>query len=250
MLDSFKDVLTKDIELNSVKSALTKDIPMNSVKEVLTKDIEFGNLLEMEDEIKKLKSLLATEVKLKEFLVQEVDIKKMFSTEERMRIKSEVEPQDVETKTIKLPPYNGALVETLQKEQKGILFIYKELMSNAKDRNYAQVEQRLIQFSTVLKTHYAYADKELYAYLKCYIHNRFPKREKAFNELSLEMKNISIEAFFSLTQSPNIPLNDDTYENFINEFILLGDQIKNRVQREETVLFEMYKQSNEAREIS
>jgi len=260
MLDSVKDVLTKDIDIDSVKEVLTKDIDMESVKEVLTKDIELGKLLEMEAEINKLKKLLATEVKLKEFLVQEIDIKKMFfnSSKEVPEMDSEkdseikIKPQtEVEVKrVIKLPPYDNTLIDTLRKEHTGILFIYKELMRYAENRNYSQVEQRLMQFSTVMKEHYAFADKELYSYLKCFIQIKYPKREKAFNELSLEMKNISIEAFFSVTQSPNIPLRDDTYDNFISEFMHLGEQIKKRIEREESVLFKMYEESHEARDIS
>lgn len=259
MLDTFKDVLTKDIELDSVKEILTKDIPLSAVKEVLTKDIELGNLLEMEGEIKALKNLLATEIKLKEFLVQEIDIKKMFSRQTNDADEKELSKENVDTRdkqkqvikeSMKLPPYDGVLIDTLRKEQIGVVFIYKELMRYAKDRNYAQVEKRLAQFSTIMKEHYAYADKELYSYLKSYIKIKYPRRARAFNELSLEMKNISIEAFFSITQSPNIPLSDDTYDRFIAEFLLIGDQINNRIKREEAVLFKMYEESNAAREIS
>jgi len=261
MLDSFKDVLTKDIELDSVKGVLTQEIPLSAVKKVLTKDIELGNLLEMEEEIKALKKLLESEVKLKEFLVQEIDIKKMFFADSKDTNSSEEESIQenivasekldlVIKEKIMLPPYDSVLIDTLRKEQTGIVFIYKELMRYAKDKNYAQVDKCLAQFSTIMKEHYAHADKELYSYLKSYIQIKYPMREKAFNALSLEMKNISIEIFFSLTQSPNIPLNDETYDCFIAEFLLIGDQINNRIKREETVLFKMYEESNAARDIS
>lgn len=241
MLDTVKDVLTKDIDLASVKKALTTDIDLNDI-------------LEMEEEVKKLKKLLATEVKLKEFLVQEIDIKKMFSSEEVVE-SSDEEPTELIGETItqqvkKLPIHDSSLIDSLLKEQKGILFIYKELMRYAREKNYSQVATRLEQFSNVMKMHYTREEKELYAYLRTYIQLKFPKRVKAFTELSLEMKNISIETFFSITQSPSIPLDDNTYDEFIKEFVLLGEHVNKRIEREQSVLFPMYEESNRARDLS
>jgi iron-sulfur cluster repair protein YtfE (RIC family) len=94
------------------------------------------------------------------------------------------------------------------------------------------------------------SDKELYSYLKAFIHQRYPNREKAFTELSLEMKNISISIFFTLTQSYNLPLNESTHDGFVKEFELLGVQLEDRISREERVLFPMYEKSRELKDIS
>ncbi len=78
---------------------------------------------------------------------------------------------------------------------------------------------------------------------------RYPNHERAFNELCIEMKNISIDVFFSISQSPNLPINDNNYNNFMKEFKLLGKLIRRRIHREDTVLFVMYEESNEARDL-
>lgn len=258
MLDSVKDILTKEIDLNEI---LDKEIETKHVKEFLAQEIE----------IKRLKELLATEIKLKEFLIQEIDIKTMFSTsekEEQEKAAMEGESQQaakveidntpnvdkpVQKKRavpVKLPPYDFALLESLSKEQEEILFVHSEIMKFAKAKQYSSVMGRLEYLSSMLKGHFQRSDKELYSYLRTFIQQRYPKREKAFTELSLEMKNISIEVFFSLAQSPNIPVNDNSVDGFIKEFDRVGTLLDRRIHREETVLFVMYEESNEAVSIS
>ena len=251
MLDSVKEILTKEYDISEI---LEKEIETKHLKEFLAQEIE----------IKKLKELLATEIKLKEFLIQEIDIKKMFSSSEQATAETDskdTENQRVETKPaainpvkkekhIMLPPYDYTLIESLNKSYEEILFVHGEIMKFAESRKYESVASRLDYFSTMIKAHFQRADKELYSYLKMFIQQKYPKREKAFTELSLEMKNISIEIFFSLTQSPNIPVNEASREKFLKEFHYLGELLDRRIHREETVLFVMYEESNEALDIS
>lgn len=252
MLDSVKDILTKDIDLNEI---LDKEIETKHLKEFLAQEIE----------IKRLKELLATEIKLKEFLIQEIDIKTMFTSKEKAEIEQkddvventtearsdQTQKETAKTKQkIKLPPYDYSLLETLKKEQEEFLFVHSEIMKFAEAKQYSSVMGRLEYLSTMLKAHFQRSDKELYSYLRTFIQQRYPKREKAFTELCLEMKNISIEVFFTLTQSPNIPVNDNTVEAFVKEFDRLGTLLDQRIHREETVLFVMYEESNEAVNIS
>ncbi|KAG1663464.1 hypothetical protein GQR58_020400 [Nymphon striatum] len=281
MLDSVKEILTKEIDLNDV---LEKEIDTKHLKKFLAQEIE----------IKKLKELLATEVKLKEFLVQEIDIKKMFSGSEQEKAEKEeaeyksinkavsdnnlkkldagiakgnskeslnkVSKKDVskevnsekelEQNRKKLPPYDYALIKTLEDEQRELMFIYKEMMKHADAEQYNAAAGRLEAFSSRIKAHFHKADKELYSYLRTFIQLKYPKRERAFNELNLEMKNISIEIFFSITQSPFIPVSARTRDEFIKEFSHLGKLLETRIHREETVLHVMYEESNEATDIS
>ena len=233
---------------------------LGSVKEILTREVNIKEFLEMEIEVKKLKQLLETEIKLKEFLIQEIDIKHLFSVHDQekalkvVKIDNSKQPQLLEkpVKTAKklLPPFDYSLVDSLRKDHKEILFIYNEMMKYAAAKDYPKVTGRLELFSRKIREHYQKADVDLYAYLKCHIQQKYPKREKAFTELSLEMKNISIEIFFTISQSTNIPLNDKRYDGFIKEFTHLGEQLNKRIDREESVLFMMYKKCNEALDIS
>jgi len=273
MLDSVKDILTKEIGIHSV---LEKVIETKHLKKFLAQEIE----------IKKLKDLLATEIKLKEFLVQEIDIKKMFSSNAQAKLdKEESEYKSInkavsdnnlkildaggtkeeakdksskkkESEKIvndglkKLPPFDYVLIQTLQEEQRELMFIYKEMMKHVEAEQYNAAEGRLEAFSSRIKAHFHKADKELYSYLRIFIQLKYPKRERAFNELNLEMKNISIEIFFSITQSPFIPVNARNRDEFIKEFTHLGKLLERRIHREETVMHVMYDESNGAKDIS
>lgn len=272
MLDSVKEILTKDIDISDV---FEKEIDTKHLKKFLAQEIE----------IKKLKELLATEVKLKEFLVQEIDVKKMFAANEQAK-QSRIEKEEAEYKTIteavsasnleksghgaskvnkvvkdnskktlsrapkKIPPYDYMLVKTLEEEQAELMFVFQEMMRHAEAEQYDAAAGRLEAFSSKVKAHFHKADKELYSYLKAFIQVKYPKRERAFNELSLEMKNISIEVFFSITQSPFIPINARSRKEFIKEFSHLGELLQRRIHREETVLHVMYEESNDVTDIS
>jgi len=232
----------------------------DSVKEVLNKDlgpVEVKKFLEMELEIKKLKGLLETEVKLKEFLLLEVDVKRLMPSNavtpinkqynRRSDDKNNATPNNP---TSMLPTYDIGLIETLQKDHRELLFIYAGIMANAEAKKYTLVAEQLELFSARFTEYIHVADKGLYGYLKDYIKLKYPKRIKAFNELSLEMKNLYLSVFYSLNQSPNVPFNEKTYDGFIHEFGLLGEQLRERIEREEKVLFEMYEKSHQAVEVS
>jgi len=270
MLETVKEVLTKEIEIKDVKEVLTKDID--------TKPIH--DFLEMEVEITRLKEMLATEVKLKEFLLQEVDIKSFFSAKQEemimpseMNVEDEIRTKDpafvdaaeevdgivskaneteinAEPPKSMLPVYDLGLLGTLRNDQKEILFIYNEIMRFTKEKKYQLAADHLEKLTSRITAHFHMSDKELYTYLKAYVHQIYPKREKAFTELSLEMKNISISIFYSLTQSPNFPINSSNYDAFIPEFRHLGEQLQDRINREEKVLFPMYEKSRELKSIS
>jgi len=143
-----------------------------------------------------------------------------------------------------LPGFDYTLIESLAEEHKKIRIIYNKVMSAAVDKQYALVDYELGEFSVAIRDHYRKADNELYSYIKTFIQIKFPKREKAFTQLSVEMKNIAIEIFYIMTQSPNLPLTGQTYSEFMVEFLRIGKIMNERIIREETVLFKMYAQTN------
>lgn len=263
MLDSVKDVLTKEVD---VKGILTHEV---DVKGILTKEVNVKEFLEMEIELTKLKEVLATEIKLKEFLVQEIDLGKLLSkessekaeySEQEDALENHVEESIDEQNTnmvvaedpIKrdLPAYDFSLIDTLHDEHKSIRLIFNKIMSFAIEKDYEKVAGQLEIFNSEIRKHYQRADIELYSYLKTYVQIKYPKREKAFTQLSLEMKNLSIEIYYIISQSPNIPLTEKTYNGFMKEFMSVGKLLNERILREESVLFKMYQQTNAAKDIS
>lgn len=256
MLDSVKDVLTQEVD----------------VKGILTKEVNVKEFLEMEIELTKLKELLATEIKLKEFLVQEIDLGNLLSkspskpkneTTKQLgsdnEIDSSSDSQLVETqqKAIQkieikrdLPAYNYTLIDTLHGEHKRIRMIFNRIMSFAIEKDYEKVAGQLEIFNSEIRQHYQRADVDLYAYLKTYVQIKYPRREKAFTQLSLEMKNLSIEIYYTISQSPNIPLTEKSYQGFMKDFMAVGKLLNERILREESVLFKMYQQTHAAKDIS
>ena len=230
---------------DSVKEALNKDINPSDVKK----------FLEMEVEIKKLKELLETEVKLKEFLLQEVDVKRLMPANAKMSVKhfndrrSDDRNRSMSTPSSLLPAYDLGLIKTLQKDHQELLFIYAGLMTHAENKKYELVVEQLSLFSERFTEYFHVADRGLYGYLKTYIKLKQPKRQKAFSALNLEMKNLYLSIFYSLNQSSNVPFNENSYEGFIEEFRFVGEQLKERIEREESVLFKMYEESHQAKDI-
>jgi len=224
---------------------------LDSVKEVLNKDIsarEIKKVLEMEIEIKRLKELLETEIKLKEFLLQEIDVKSLVSKKSNDQLETKLEKKSVEKPKL-LPAYDIGLIESLQKDHRELLFIYAGIMANAEMKKYKLVAEQLGLFSARFTDYFNVAEKGLYSYLTRYIKQKYPKRTRAFSELSLEMKNIYISIFYSLNQSPNVPFNEKTHDAFIHEFEALGEQLNDRINREKKVLFKMYEKSHQAEDI-
>ena len=279
MLSSVKDILTKEVD---VKEFLAMEIELTKLKQLLSTEIKVKEFLEMEVELTNLKQLLSTEIKLKEFLVQEIDLKSFLSNKSpadseieskssdkfvdeisigEMDFSSDLEPSvEVITdatelpsqKKVKrdLPAHDYSLIDTLNEEHKKIRFVYNRLMSFTIEKDYSKVAGQLEIFNGEIREHYQKADTNLYAYLKTYVQIKYPQREKAFAQLNLEMKNISIEIFYIISQSPNIPLTEKTYNAFMKEFMAVGKLMNERINQEKSLLFKMYEQTNTAKSIS
>lgn len=227
----------------------------DSVKEVLNKEIttsEVKKVLEMEIEIQKLKNLLEAEVKLKEFLLQEIDVKSIISKAAKPGTDqngTENNKKPLLNDKPLLPAYDLGLISTLQKDHRELLFIYAGIMKNAENKKYELVGEQISLFNERFTEYFHIADKGLYGYLKAYIQLKQPKRKRAFSALSLEMKNLYLSIFYSLTQSPNMPFSEKTHDAFIQEYRSVGEQLRKRVEREEQVLFKMYEESHQAKDI-
>ena len=213
-------------------------------------------ILEMDFEIKNLKELLNTEIKLKELMAKEIeDLKNRFNN----KVSSEIHSNNKEqfkagnnvtqinkNQTNRIPVYEFTLIDTLRNHQKDIMIIYNEMMVCAENKEYSRLTHLFEQLSEQIKEHYQYADKELYAYLKSFILQKYPKRERAFTELCYEMKNIALQILSAVSQKPDIPANDVNHKCLIENFVLLGERLNRRIHREESVLFVMYEESTEA----
>ncbi len=258
MLESVKEILTKEIDIHDV---LEREIETKHLKKFLAQEIEIKKLKELLATEIKLKEFLVQEIDLKKmfssneqakFDKEEAEYKpinKVVSYNNLKTLDAGAQKQNAKddfdkssksetskvaatnkesgASTKKLPPYDYTLIKTLEEEQAELMFIHKEMMMHADAERYDAAAGRLEVLSSKIKAHFHKADKELYSYLRTFIQLKYPKRERAFNELNLEMKNISIEIFFSITQSPFIPVNAKSRTEFIKEFTHLGKLAQN-----------------------
>ena len=86
--------------------------------------------------------------------------------------------------------------------------------------------------------------------LKILASNKSQLEQNVVADFSSEMKDISISIFAFLTQSPFIPVNENNINVFIEEFQKLGLQLQDRIQREEKILYPIYKNSRKVVDIS
>ena len=257
MLESVKQVLTKDIEASDIKRILETEIEVkmiDSVKDTLLKEIEVDDVkdfLEMEIELKKLKKLLLTEIKIKEFLLKEIRLKDLLpdikvtipadpkETEEAIEATPELAETEEEANTRCLS-YDVSLVEQLRRDHEDLRFIYKEIIKSSKAEKFALVAVHVDTFTKLALRHYATADETLYPFLREHIVRQYPSHKKAVELLTLEMKDISVSIIYSLTQIAKIPVNEIIISCLTKEFVRIGEQLINRIDREERILFPLY----------
>jgi len=142
-----------------------------------------------------------------------------------------------------LPSFDGTLIQSLTEEHKKIRTMYNNVMSAMLDKQYALIDDELRAFMSEIGSHYQTTGCQLYTHIGNYIHLKFPARESAFKQLTLEMKKIPIEIFSILTQSPNVPVSGQTYSEFMVEFLRVGKIMNERIIHEQTVVFKMYEKT-------
>lgn len=212
---------------------------LGSVKDVLTKDLE----------VEKLKRVLESEVRLKEFLLHEVKVKNLFTNKKnKPKADDKINNKTLNEAAIKglMQGYDKELVETLKTDHRELLFVYDQIIKNAKAKKFTLVNVHLETFKNLLTQHYHKADEKLYKHLELLIQHKYPKRQKAFNAINDEMKKISISIFYSLSETVEIELSNDTYYCFMCSFTKLGRQLRKRIHREVTLLHNMYEESHTA----
>jgi hypothetical protein len=274
MFDSAKELLNSDINPVNIKKFLAMEVEIHQLKELLEKEVKLKEFMLQELDVKKIVSKTISNKSNK--ITENIDTqshqqqKEESYSPENDRRKSDSRRDDdnlrinddrrisfgrrkadnTEKDLNALPAYDLGLIQTLEKSHKELLFIYESIMSYARQKNYKIVSEQLHLFSEQFTNYFYIVDQQLYSYLRVYINIKQPKRKKAFSALNLEMKNLYLSIYYSLNQSPNIPMSDKNHEGFISEFDLLGEQLKERFEREEKVLMKIYEESHEVENIS
>ena len=140
-----------------------------------------------------------------------------------------------------LIPYNNRLIPLLEEDHKKLLSIFTSIVGHASDRNYAALTLGLNDFSDLLKNHLRKEGLDLYMYLELVVGKEEGQNDsKVFREFRLEMKGIAVAVSSAINKYTNIPVTDDTVDQFISDFTDLGDVLVDRIEREEQILYPIY----------
>ncbi len=149
-----------------------------------------------------------------------------------------------------LPDYDISLIGALESDHEQISKLHKKVLKKAREKDFTSLQLTLVEFATALTNHAQVEDELLYGYLKTLASKKSQVEQKVVAGFSSEMKNISITIFSFLSQSPFIPVNENNIDYFIDEFREMGRQLQDRIEREEKILYPIYKNSRKVVNIS
>ncbi len=139
--------------------------------------------------------------------------------------------------------YDSKLIDTLENEHEELFSLFNQVLNYAKDNNFNTLQLSLVEFATAFTTHIKLEDEQLYGYLKILASGKSELEQQIVSDFSLEMKEISSSIFNILSHSPYIPVTKHSVSKFILEFEKVGKLLTDRIEREENVLYPIYKNS-------
>ncbi|KAG1707731.1 hypothetical protein GQR58_003381 [Nymphon striatum] len=278
MLDSVKELLLKELDAKAILDLLLKEVDIKDVKKLLLKEInikEIQALLVKEISVDEIKELLLTEIDVKKLLLKEMDLKELLSLhqgekpknllgrdvtnekpssrsdeESHNELKKEIRKEPKKEPELCLPAYDFSLIETLKVHQNEVLSLYELSLQRAKEKKYDAFAEAFGLFTTEYTYYFQKVDEELYGYLKGFVSLKNQVEKKVFNQFISEMKNITLTISSIINQSSYIPVRDDTVDGFVTEFTYLGEMLKDRIKREDKIIYPLYENSRKVVNIS
>ncbi|MGK0272882.1 MAG: regulator of sigma D [Cocleimonas sp.] len=173
---------------------------------------------------------------------QELEIK-LYSGKQNLRqdlVGSDGEPSD----------YDVSLINVLEENHQVMINTYNKVLQTAKDENFINLQLLLVDLLTAFTKHVHVEDQLINGYLKILAKRKSRVEEKIITKYSLEIKDISITIFSFFSQNPFIPVNKTNSEMFIIELEVIGQILQDRIDREERILYPIFKNSRKTRHIS
>ena len=142
-----------------------------------------------------------------------------------------------------LPSYDKTLISTLEHDHEDLFNLYNQVLASAKNEEFSTLQLSLVEFATSFTTHIKVEDEQLYGYLIFLASHKSELEQKVVADFADEMKEISSSIFNILSHSPYIPVSKQTVVEFTQEFENIGALLTDRIEREEKVLYPIYKNS-------
>lgn len=149
----------------------------------------------------------------------------------------------LKAKAPNLPHYDAGLIDALEHEHEELLALFTKVLHVAKNNEFSKLKLSLVELATSFTTHIKIEDEKLYGYLKLLASKKSKVEQRVVAEFADEMKGISTSIFDIISQITDGPIDADNIDNFILEFEQIGRLLTDRIEREEQVLYPIYKNS-------
>ncbi len=167
---------------------------------------------------------------------------KLYSGKQNLR-------QDLEKSDGALPDYDVSLINVLEENHQVMINTYNKVLQTAKDGNFINLQLLLVDLLTAFTKHIHVEDQLINGYLKILAKRQSRVEEKIITKYVLEIKDISITIFSFFSHNPFIPVNKKNSEMFIIELEVIGQILQDRIDREERILYPIFKNSRKTRHI-
>ncbi len=136
--------------------------------------------------------------------------------------------------------YDAALIERFLKDHRRLFSLHRRARRAALARDTETIQQRLQEFRSLLVEHLLTETVKLYVYLRqCF--KTDPERYRAISGYKKEMDSIGKAVLDFVDGYTNTPAQNINFDQLIRTLDELGQVLVERLQREETDLYLMYR---------
>jgi hypothetical protein len=131
------------------------------------------------------------------------------------------------------------MVKKLTDDHRVLLTMYGQVMREADDGQWRVVQQKIVEFQSVLTDHLLLETVKVYSYLK----QRYKNDEDisaSIQDFSTEMNGIRKHVVVTLASFSDIAVNTTKQHAFREVWRSIGTALGNRIQREEKSLYPLY----------
>ncbi len=174
-------------------------------------------------------------------------IKKLFRKTQNQTVvaiqEATPEPETKQKPSLQALPilYRNGLVEKMKQDHQSLLHIYTQLITAAEQKNAVETKQQIKTFHNQLSEHLSEEYKDLYVFLEYFSMHYQPDLKDSIRDFKSEMQDISRTVMGIIHRHEYETLEtDESFSSVLSDFGMLGDALVDRINREESDLYEIY----------
>jgi regulator of sigma D len=161
----------------------------------------------------------------------------LFGKKNEVKQETIVEP-DVSNNPIRFRP---ELVEKLMNDHREIVVIYREVKDLFEKRDYSRIGAKVNEFKRKLQGHVIVENVQFYTYLENKLRND-PMNLEFIRDVRKEMNGIAHAVVQFARKYEKVGFSDQIIEEFTKDLEEIGDVLTQRVEMEESQLYNLYEQ--------